>query len=195
MTATGANRSTAWRYGFCFVVAFTVWFCLGDHFFHVRTGILTYHWAPMIDGQSVGTLGFMLLLAVVGWVGYWWLAAFWDSEPPPSWGYIAYTLAAMTVVYYASGQFGSSHHWMFFWVTAGLLALRVLVEGRGHLLATLLACFFLLGGWFTEGLFILMGMHSYAQPDVFGMPAWLIVQFPHGLFFGIACARKARAAS
>lgn len=192
--ATSVNRPMAWRYGISFIVGFTAWFCLSDHFFHVRTGILSYHWAPMIDGQSVAIAGFFLFLGIVGWVGYWWLAAFWDGNPAPSWGYIAYTLAAMTALYYASGQFGNTHHWPFFWAVAALLMLRVLVEGRGHLLATLLACLFLLGGWFAEGIVIYMGMLDYAQADLFGMPAWLMVQYPHGLFFGMACARKARAA-
>jgi hypothetical protein len=193
--ATGPNRSTAfWRGGIFFILAFTVWGCLGDHFFHVRTGTLTYHWAPMIDGQSVAVAGFFLFLAVVGWVGYWRLAAFWDGAAPPSWGYVAYSLVAMTAVYAASGQYGDSHHWVFFWAAAGLLAVRVVAEGRGHLRATLLACLFLLGGWFAEGVVIYMGMFDYARPDVFGMPAWLIVQYPHGAFFGLACARKARTA-
>jgi len=46
--ATGPNRSTAfWRNGTLFLIGFTVWGCLGDHLFHVRTGTLIDHWMPM----------------------------------------------------------------------------------------------------------------------------------------------------
>ena len=192
--ATGRNRSTAWRYGISFIVAFTVWFCLGDHFFHVRTGILTYHWKPMIDGQSVAIAAFFFALTVVGWLGYWWFAKFWDGEAPPSWGYVASTLVALTVLYAASGQYGNSHPREFFWVVAGLWVLRVLVEGRGHPLATIAACLFVTCAVFAEAAVIFLGMWDYARPDVLGIPAWLIPQYLHGAFLGVAVARKARAA-
>jgi hypothetical protein len=171
-----------------------VWFCLGDHFFHVRTGTLTYHWEPTIDGQSIAIAAFFFTLAVVGWLGYWWFAGFWDGDAPPSWGYIAFTLVAVTVLYWASGRYGNSHPWTFFWAVAGLWVLRVLIEGRGHPLATIAASLFVTTAVFAEAFVIYLGMWDYAQPDVMGIPAWLIPQYLHGAFLGLAVARKARAA-
>jgi hypothetical protein len=191
-----SNRSSAfWRYGFWFVVVFTVVFILGDHFFHVRTGILTYNWEPKFDGQSVGSVIFWLTLAVSGWPGFWLLARFWDGDDPPSWTYVALCLAISTVTYWASGAYGYSHYWAFFWVVTAVLVARVLVEGRGHHVAMLVACFYLLGGAVIEAVFIKLGMHDYARPDVLGMPAWIFVFFPFGAFLGVAWARKARAAN
>jgi hypothetical protein len=191
----GQSPSAAfWRYGLSFVVVFTVVFILGDHFFHVRTGILTYRWEPMVDGQSVGSVGFWLLLAVSGWPGFWLLARFWDGDAPPSWGYVALCFAISTTVYAASGQYGYSHYWTYFWVLSVILLVRILVEGRGHVLAMVLSCGYLLGGWAIEALFIKMGMHDYTRPDVLWMPAWLPVLFAYGAFLGVAWARKARAA-
>lgn len=189
-----SSWSSFWRHGAGFVVVFTVVFILGDHFFHVRTGILTYRWEPMIDGQSVAAVIFWLMLAISGWPGFWLLARFWDGDPEPSWGYVALCFAISTVTYAASGEFGYSRYWTFFWVVAGILVLRILVEGRGHLLAMVLACVYLLGGAIIEAVFIYLGMHEYARPDVLGMPAWLFVFFPFGAFLGVGWARKARAA-
>jgi hypothetical protein len=172
---------------------FTVVFLLGDHFFHVRTGILTYNWQPKIDGQSVGSLVFWLVLATSGWLGFWWLARFWDSDAPPSWCYVAVCFAASIATYAASGRYGYSHYWSFFWIVTGILVVRVLVEGRRHLLAMLLACAYVGGGAIIEATFIYLGMHSYTRPDLLGMPAWIFVFFPYGAFFGVAWARKARA--
>jgi hypothetical protein len=192
----GSDRSGAfWRYGLGFVAVFTVVFILGDHFFHVRTGILTYHWEPKFDGQSVGSLIFWLTLAASGWPGFWLLARFWDDEDPPTWGYVALCFAISTVTYWASGAYGYSHYWTFFWVVTGVLAARVLLEGRGHPVAMLVACCYLIGGAVIEAIFIKMGMHTYARPDVLGMPAWLFVFFPFGAFLGVAWGRKARAAT
>ena len=28
-------------------------YCIGDHFYHVKTNTLVYYWAPLVDGQSV----------------------------------------------------------------------------------------------------------------------------------------------
>lgn len=192
--ATGPRRSAAWRYGIAFIVGFAMWFVLGDHFFHVRTGTLTYHWEPMIGGQSIAIVAFFLTLSVIGWLGYWWFAAYWDGDAPPSWGYVAFNLVALTVLYWASGRYGDNHPWEFIWVVGGVWVLRVLVEGRGHALATIAACLFVTGGVFAEAAVIFLGMWDYAQPDVLGIPAWLIPQYLHGAFLGLAFARKARAA-
>lgn len=182
------------RYGVSFVMVFTVVFLLGDHFFHVRTGILTYLWEPQVDGQSVGSVLFWLTLAISGWPGFWMLAKFWDDDPSPSWSYVALCFAISLVTYAASGQYGYSHYWLFFWVVAAILVVRIVVEGRGHVLAMLLACGYLLGGAAIEVIFIQLGMHEYERPDVLGMPAWIYVFFPFGAFLGVAWARKARAA-
>ena len=161
-----STRSGAfWRHGFWFVVVFTVVFILGDHFFHVRTGILTYRLGTE-DRRAVSRIGdFWMFLAVSGWPGFWLLARFWDGDAPPAWSYVALCFAISTVTYWASGAYGYSNYWTFFWIVTGVLVARVLIEGRGHHLAMVLACFYLLGGAVIEAVFIKLGMHDYARPS------------------------------
>lgn len=185
------RRTAAYALG---TIAFTTaWFLTGDHFFHVRNGILDYNWAPMVDGQSVWVAAFFLGGAIALWAIHWPIAGAWDREPAPGWASIAWSFVVLTGLYFASGQLGNTHPTALLLGASGLWVVRVLVEERRHRAVLVFASVIAGLGAFVEGLSSMAGLFDYADPDLLGVPFWLVACYLHAPFALLAIARRARA--
>jgi len=169
----------------------TLILCLGDNFFHVRTGILHYAWRPLVDGQSVW-VWLVFSVAAAAMIG---LSLFFPLRDVPAdvpWASIGVSTAVFIAVYWLTGQIGESHPTALF---AGLTAawlLRVLVRrgdrsmyiAHGVVLAVL--------GVVGEGLFSMAGLFAYDLQQVVDCPWWLAGFYLHASIALLQVARGAR---
>lgn len=168
MTSVNSRRLVA-------VVSLTAWMTLCDRFFHLATNTVVHFWHPFIGaGQTVWVLA-CFGLGATGIV----LTApkFTVDAPRPARFFVE--VALMTAIYASSGFFGHEHATA---VTAAFTALFVLrfavSKDRGRLAAVALL---LAGaGPAFESLQWRLGMFEYTQPDVFGVPWWLIPFYANG---------------
>ena len=182
------------RYAMGMIVATTLLYCFGDHFFYVRMGMLEYHWAPLVDGQSVWVYLFFFGGSIIIWFLGVAFARLWqDTEATvPSWRYIVSTFAALFAVYLFSGLIGVDHPHLYFWIMLVTFAIRLLVEERRNRAGMLAAAVVIAVGAVIEGGVAWLGLFSYAHVDVAEIPAWLIAAYLHIAFFAVAVARRAR---
>ncbi|WP_062391214.1 hypothetical protein [Gordonia phthalatica] len=182
------------RYALGMIVATTLLYCFGDHFFHVRMGMLRYNWAPLVDGQSVWVYLFFLGGSIIIWFLGIAFARLWtDTEATvPSWRYIGGTFVALIAVYLCSGLIGVEHPHLYFWIMLVTFALRLVIEERTHRAGMLAAAVVIAVGAFIEGGVAWLGLFTYAHVDVAEIPAWLVAAYLHIAFFAVAVARRAR---
>lgn len=171
-------------------VVVTVALCLGDHFFHVRTGILRYHWAPYVDGQSVWT---WLIFAVASavFVGVAALVPLTDVPDSVPWPAMVDGIVLFLGAYALSGQLGATHPTLLFWALLVAWLVRIVVRPdrlwyAAHGVA--LAC----GGVVAEGLFSKAGLFDYRLQQVIDCPWWLAGLYLHGSIALLEVARGAR---
>ncbi|WP_320668667.1 hypothetical protein [Patulibacter defluvii] len=171
----------------------TLGFCVGDHFFHVRNGILSYSWEPMVDGQSVAVwpifaAGSAIIVAVARLLPTAWL-----PEKPFRWGPVLLTFALTQLGYALSGQWGNAHPWR---LTALLAVAWLVMFAFTPAKKAVLASSILLGvlGPFFEGAFSAAGLFDYAHVDVFHTPLWLAALYINGGFVMVQAARGLRPA-
>ncbi|MGL6234839.1 MAG: hypothetical protein ACRC20_05795 [Segniliparus sp.] len=174
------------------VAALTLLFFLGDHFAHVRHGILRYHWQPQLDGQSywVYLVFFAASLLIVSAA---WLFPVPSVPARPPWRTLITDYAVVAAGYTASGFFGNSHPRAFFWAVTALWLVRVLATRDDRL--PVVAASVLLGalGSLGEGLFSQLGLFDYAHQDVVRVPLWLGALYLHGGFAVVDVSRVRRA--
>lgn len=169
----------------------TLMLCLGDHFFHVRTGQLSYSWSPVVDGQSVWVWPIFAVAAGL-FVG---VSSTWAVRNIPERFAIAPVIDTAVLFlggYALSGQLGASHPTALSIALVVAWLLRVAARGaaapaylsHGVLLA---AC-----GVVGEGLFSKAGLFDYELQQVVDCPWWLAGLYLHG---SIALLEVTRAAS
>lgn len=171
-------------------IVLTVMLSLGDHFFHLRTGMLAYNWQPLVDGQSVWVwLVFGAAAAVmVGAAVAWPLREVPDSVP---WVAIVDAGVLFVGAYALSGQLGASHPTLLFWGFVVAWAARVAFRGdRVAMVAH--GIVFAAIGVLGEGLFSMMGLFDYELQQVVGCPWWLAGLYLHGSIALLEVARGAK---
>jgi hypothetical protein len=173
-------------------VLLTLTLCIGDHFFHVRTGILTYNWTPLVDGQSVWVWPIfaagataMVLVGLIFPVTDTGL-----TEVP--WIPIFGTSGVVVVVYFLSGQFGNSHPNEFFWAVFGAWLVRLAFQRTDRLPVLGMSLTLAVLGVVIEGLFSMAGLFDYQVRQILGCPWWLAALYLHGGFSVLYVTRGAR---
>lgn len=172
--------------------AFTAVLCLGDHFFHARTGILRYHWAPMVDGQSVWVwLSFAAFAAAL--VAATVAVPLTDVPATVPWARIGGSTALFVAAYGISGVVGETHPTAFFAALVVLWAVRVALLrhdravwiGYGIALAVV--------GVICEGVVSMAGLFDYRLQQIVDCPWWLAGLYLHGSFPLLQINRGAKA--
>lgn len=171
--------------------AITVTICLGDHFFHVRTGILRYHWGPFADGQSVWAW-LIFAVASAAFVGSAAVVPLKDVPRGVPWAGIIDGIALFAGAYALSGQLGDTHPTALFAALLAAWLIRIAARpadlrwyaGYGIALA---AC-----GVIGEGLFSYLGLFDYRLQQVINCPWWLAGLYLHGSVALLEAARGAR---
>lgn len=165
-----------------------VFIAIGDHLFHVRTGVLTHAWYPQWDGQTllvfplfVGAALAMLVTAV----------RLPDAVPRPSPARCAVAAAAFWLAYGVTGQLGTDHPGWCLVVLTATFAVRLRFEPAPVavlVVGTLIA----VAGAVGEALVSAAGLFAYERADVGGVPLWLLPLYLHGAPAVVALARVVR---
>jgi hypothetical protein len=151
-------------------------FCIGDHFYHVRHGILVYHWTPLVDGQSVWVwpvfiVGAVAMLAISH--------RFTRGSTAPSTPEMLFNFAWIHGIYLSTALWGDAYPVAFITAMVGLWLLRIALlkedRARNAALSLLLA----VGASLLEGLFSQLGMFDYVQQDFARVPWWLFAAYLH----------------
>ena len=169
----------------------TLVLCFGDHYCHVATGRLSYHWAPLVDGQSV----WVWLIFAVAAAAFVWGTALVPMRDVPAkvtWPALFDTATVFVTGYALSGQMGATHPTA---LTVGLVvAWLVRVAARGFAPAYLVhGVVFAAIGVAGEGLFSMMGLFDYQLQQVVDCPWWLAGLYLHGSVALLEMNRSARA--
>lgn len=173
-------------------IAITAILSAGDHYFHVRTGILRYHWAPVVDGQSVwawlvfaGAAAAMLALTV----------AFPLSDVPSAvpWISVLGATAVFVGAYAISGQIGDSHPTALFVTLLVLWLARVALRGADRAVYLVHGALLAVAGVAGEGLFSMAGLFDYRLQQILDCPWWLAGLYLHGSIALLQVARGANA--
>jgi hypothetical protein len=169
----------------------TLILCFGDHFFHVRTGMLAYAWNPLVDGQSAW-VWLIFAVAMAAFLSLSALVPLRDVPPTVPWGPIIDGAVLFVGAYALSGQLGASHpaglfvalavSWLARVVARGTAAPTYLVHGLG----------FAALGVVSEGLFSMMGLFDYDLQQVVDCPWWLAGLYLHGSIALLEINRGAR---
>ncbi|HUP99230.1 MAG TPA: hypothetical protein VM093_02105 [Aeromicrobium sp.] len=156
------------------VVGIAAWMTLCDRFFHVATQTVVHYWPPFMGDQTFWVIPIFGLaaLAIVGTA-----PRFAASEPRPL--RFFGELLVMTAIYATSGFVGADHPT---WVTAafGLLFLARMAGTRARAQLLGVAVILAVSGPVFESLQWQLGMFRYTQPDIIGVPWWLIPFYANG---------------
>jgi hypothetical protein len=165
--------------------------CLGDHFFHVRTGILVYHWSPLIDRQSIW-VWLVFTAAAAAMVASTLMFPLRDLPGSMPWARMLDAGLLFVGSYALSGQLGGTHPTVLFWSLVAAWALRLLAHGSDigsyALYGLLLAAVGVVG----EGLFSMAGLFDYQLQQVLRCPWWLAGLYLNGSVALLEIARGAR---
>jgi len=156
------------------IVGLTAWMTLCDRFFHVATNTVVHFWSPFMGDQTV----WVLVCFGLGATGIVLTAPKFAVDSPRPVRFLI-EVAIMTAIYATSGFVGHAHAMT---VTAAFTALFVLrfatSKDRGQL--AIIAILLAVSGPAFESLQWQLGMFKYTQPDVFGVPWWLIPFYANG---------------
>lgn len=150
-------------------------YCIGDHFYHVKTNTLIYHWTPLIDGQSVWVWPiFIVGAAVMLGVAYLFSA----KRTDPTKFDIISGFVIGHAIYLSSGLFGNANPVLFpficiaFW----LIRLSFAQQKSQVVIFSLLAASI---GPLVEGLFSWFGLYDYRLQEFARVPWWLFAAYLH----------------
>jgi hypothetical protein len=157
------------------ILGLTAWMTLCDRFFHLATDTVVHFWHPFMGG---GQTVWVLACFGLGATGIVLTAPKFAIGTPRPARFLT-EVAIMTAVYAASGFFGREHVLTVTAAFTALFVIRIAVsKERGHLLA--IALLLAVAGPAFESLQWRLGMFEYTQPDVFGVPWWLIPFYANG---------------
>jgi hypothetical protein len=157
------------------ILGLTAWMTLCDRFFHLATNTVVHFWHPFMGG---GQTVWVLVCFGLGATGIVLTAPKFAVDAPRPARFFT-EVAVMTVVYASSGFFGAEHATTVTAVFAALFLIRFSAsKERGQLAA--IAVLLAVAGPAFESLQWRLGMFEYTQPDVFGVPWWLIPFYANG---------------
>jgi hypothetical protein len=157
------------------IVGLTVWMTLCDRFFHLATNTVVHFWHPFMGaGQTVWVLACFGL----GATGIVVTAPKFAVDRPRPARFLT-EVAIMTAVYATSGFFGAEHAMTVTAGFAGLFFIRLAASQDRCPLAAI-ALLLAVSGPVFESLQWHLGMFEYTQPDVLGVPWWLIPFYANG---------------
>ncbi|GAA3517332.1 hypothetical protein GCM10022234_10870 [Aeromicrobium panaciterrae] len=148
-----------------------------DQLFHVRTETLVYHWHPQLAGQTV-IVPLTFLLATVSMLDTSLRVNTLQPRSTSTRGVIA-SLAIVTAAYLISGFVDQEYavaYALLLLVTWGIRVVR-----RGERGTAIIACLMIaVGGVLGEAALSAIGEFSYLEPDLLGVPWWLLPLYLHG---------------
>lgn len=169
--------------------AVTAVIILGDHFFHVRTGILHYEQGPLVDGQSVW-VWLVFAVAVIAMIASALLTPITSVPPSVQWGGIAVSGLVFVAAYGVSGMVGNSHPAaLFVGLVVLWLARVVLLRREDRMLYLAYGLLLAVCGVVGEGLVSKAGLFAYQLQQVVDCPWWLAGLYLHGSITLLQIAR------
>jgi hypothetical protein len=157
------------------VLGLTAWMTLCDRFFHLGTGTLVHFWHPFMGGGQTAWVLACFGLASLGIVATAPRFAVDHARPPRFFGEVA----IMTAIYASSGFFGLHHAAVVTLAFTAVFVLRFAVSSHRGTIAIVALTLAIIGPAF-ESLQWQLGMFKYLQPDVIGVPWWLIPFYANG---------------
>jgi len=165
--------------------------CVGDYLFHVRTGVLYYHWPPLVGGQSVWVWP---IFAVASALMLALSLAFKRLDVPASapWVAIVGSAAAFVVTYWITGLFGQTHPTELFGGLVVAWVVRVAIRRANRTTFLMHGLVLAAGGVLGEGLFSKAGLFDFRLQQVFDCPWWLVGFYLHASIALLEVVRGAR---
>ena len=173
-------------------LALTLILCVGDHFFHLRTGMLEYNWEPLVDHQSVW-IWLVFSIAAALMVGVSTLFPLRDVPDSVPWAHIIDAGVLFVAAYALSGQLGASHPNLLFWSLVVTWLARVACRGRDAGVYLVHGVVLSTAGVLGEGLFSKAGLFDYDLQQVAWSPWWLAGLYLHGSIALLQIMRGLRA--
>jgi len=154
-------------------------FSVGDHFYHVWGGALTYHWQPQLDGQSfwvypiffAASAAFLLLTI-----------PFTTQSEDPTLKKLIFEVLWMHLIYLSSGIFGTDYPTQYLAVISLLWVVRIALTKQQRMQVILFALLLAIIGGPAEGLVSYLGLFDYKLMQFVRVPWWLFVMYLHGSF-------------
>lgn len=174
-----------------FWAAITVTICLCDYFFHVRTGILRYHWGPLADGQSVWAW-LIFALASAAFVGSAAVVPLRNIPAGVPWARLADSVALFVGAYALSGQLGAIHPTGLFAALLAAWLIRIAARPADLLAYAGYGLVLAVCGVAGEGIFSYAGLFDYRLQQVINCPWWLSGLYLHGSVALLEASRTAR---
>lgn len=163
---------------------------VGDHLFHVRTGILVHHWYPQWDGQTLVVLP-MFVGAAAAMVFVARPLARTLPRPTPRAAVLA---AALFFAAYAfTGWAGTDHPMACLLVLLAAFAVRLALALPAERRPTVIVGILIgLGGCLGEALVSKMGLFDYVHRDAI-VPFWLFPLYLNGAAAVLAATKLSEA--
>lgn len=155
-------------------VLLTAWMTACDHFFHVRTTTVVHFWQPQIGDQTV----WVVLTFGLGAVAFVVLAPHLAQGAGRPARYAA-ELGFMTLLYGVSGWFGLQYPRAVLVAFLAIFIGRLLLSNDRGTIASVALLLAVTGPAF-ESLSWSLGMFAYTQPDIIGVPWWLLAFYANG---------------
>ncbi|MUL49272.1 hypothetical protein FZI85_10300 [Mycobacterium sp. CBMA293] len=171
-------------------VALTATLCLGDHYFHVRTATLRYHWTPFVDGQSVW-VWLVFAAAAAAMIASSVALPLTDVPDTVPWRSIISAWAVFVAAYAISGVVGASGATALSVTLVAAWLVRIALCRQDRLVRVLYSGILAVVGVVGEGLFSMAGLFDYQLQQVVNCPWWLAGLYLHG---GLALVHIARGA-
>lgn len=169
-------------------------YVVGDRFFHVGTRTLTYHWEPMVGGQSVAVWPIFVVAAALMFCAALAVPIDLPRQQLPEllgWGGVGY------LIYWSSGRVGDQHLVLFCAAACGAWLVRVATLPHRRQVAAFSVVLAVIGG-VAEGLFSALGLFDYQRQDIVRVPWWLFVIYlsfgPMALVAASELRRRSRGA-
>ncbi|MBR8208629.1 MULTISPECIES: DUF2878 domain-containing protein [Burkholderia] len=192
MQAGTAVRSAGYRALISVLLAGLGLFSFGDHFYHVRNGLLSYNVGPYVDGQSVLVwlvfiAGAALILAVT--------SLFTKNATPSSLSELVLPFVLVHAAYFSSGVWGVSHPTELTLALVALWVVRIALTSEYRAQIVVLSLLLAVSGPLCEGLLSMWGFFDYAPAlkQFFGVPYWLACVYLNGGPLAVTIARWVRA--
>ncbi|AOJ05566.1 MULTISPECIES: hypothetical protein [Burkholderia] len=151
-------------------------FSVGDHFYHVRNGILWYNWAPRLDGQSlivwpIFVAGSAAILAATH--------PLTSGTTPPPLPKLVSLVTVTHLVYGATGLFGNTHPFMLSITLVALWIVRIATTTDYRMRIAVLSVIVAATGPLAEGLVSWLGLFDYKLQQFARVPYWLFAAYLH----------------
>ncbi|RQV85280.1 DUF2878 domain-containing protein [Burkholderia anthina] len=191
METGGDTRSAGYRALICVLLGGLGLLSFGDHFYHVRNGILSYNVGPFIDAQSVFVwpifvAAITLILAFTSFLT--------KNATPSSFSKLLLPFAIVHAAYFCSEIWGISHPTELTLALIALWVVRIALTSEYRAQIVVVSLMLAVCGPLGEGFVSMLGLFDYAPTlkQFVSVPYWLSCLYLNAGALAVTAARWIR---